>query len=592
MKRWVLLGLLGGAVACSSGSDPDPQGPEEEVCPGTEEVSVPRTGLSQGSAAALNQDEGERVLITYRSNVSASALARADVFTAKARQLGARVQRRFARIDAVAASVSPAAKAALAADPDVLSVEPDRVVRALGMSSLPPGFLLAGTPNTHGSAGEYTDGLKMVRAPQVWDADGDGNLDVGAPSGSGIRVCVVDSGWDDRHPELQAAYVGGKDFIDGDDEPLDQKVTNGVVEWGGGHGTHTAATIAAQLGAGGHVRPGDDPDGVAGVAPTVELLVARVLDTGGNGLTSDVISALEWCRENKANIVSLSLGSAERSTAEQTAFQEAFDAGVLSVAATGNQGVLGVSYPAAYSSVVAVGAVDFGGQWAPFSQYGDEVALVGPGVSVLSATIVGKAPYGDVKVAGASYVTEPLEFTQIGTYTGKLVYCGLAESVSDCGEGATCEGFVALVDRGNIYFQDKARNAIRAGAKAVIIGNNDPTDGTGNFTLTDPADYWVPTTSVSMDSASLLKQRVGQDVTIEVAGLDYLRESGTSMATPHVAGVAALTWSACPKLTNAQIRAILQETASHPGARDQKTGFGVVRADGAVARAKELCQTP
>ncbi|MCP3104013.1 S8 family serine peptidase [Myxococcus sp. K15C18031901] len=592
MKRWVLLGLLGGAVACSSGSDPDPTGPEEEVCPGTEEVSVPRTAQSRSDAAALSQGEDERVIITYRPTVSASAVASADAFSARALSLGARVQRRFERIHALAAHVSPAAKAALAADPDVVRVEEDRVVRALGMPSLSPTLLLGGTPNTRGSVGEYTDGLKLVHAPQVWDANNDGVLDDGAPSGSGIKVCVIDSGWDNRHPELQAAYVGGKDFIDGDNEPLDQKVTNGVVEWGGGHGTHTAATIAAQLGAGGHVRPGEDRDGVVGVAPTVELLVARVLDTSGNGRTSDVVSALEWCRTQNAKVVSLSLGSTDPVQAEKDAFDEAFAAGVLSVAATGNRGVQGVSFPAAYDSVIAVGAVDFQQQWASFSQYGPQVSLVGPGVSVLSATIVGGAPYGDVDAAGTNYTSEPLEYTTLGNYTGKLVYCALGDRVSSCGAGATCGGFVALVDRGGgIYFEDKARNAIRAGAKAIIIGNNEAAEGTGTFTLNGPASYWVPTTSVSMDSANLLKQRVGQDVTVQVAGLDYLRETGTSMATPHVAGVAALAWSACPALTNRQIRDILRTTARDlgPQGKDDKFGDGLVQADAAVSKADSLC---
>ncbi|NTX41373.1 S8 family serine peptidase [Myxococcus sp. CA033] len=590
MKRWVWLGLLGGAVACTKVPERPPV-ETEDVCPGTEEMSLPTR--SQSSLDA--EDGSESVLITFRPRVSASAMASTDAFAEDARRVGAHVSHRFPRINTIAANVTPEARAALANNPDVLRVELNRPVHAFGMPSLSPSLWQGALPpNTRGSTGEYTDGLKAVQAPQVWDANGDGELDVGAPSGTNIKVCIIDSGWDSRHPELAAAYIGGKDFLDGDDEPLDQGKVDGVLQWGGGHGMHTAATIAAQLGAGAHVRPGEEPNGVAGVAPTVSLLVARVLNVNGDGNTANVIAAIDWCVSQGANIASLSLGSVADSDAEKLAFEKAQEAGVLAIAATGNRGTNETSYPAGYDTVIAVGAVDSNSAWAPFSQYGDFVSLVGPGVGVLSATIVGGAPYGDVQAAGTRYASEPLEYTAVGVYTGKMVYCGLGERVSSCGQGATCDGFVALVDRGGgILFQEKARNAIRAGAKAIIIGNN-TTEGGGGFTLTDPAEYWVPTTAVTLASTNTLKGLAGQDVTVDVSGLDYLRQSGTSMATPHVAGVAALAWSACPALTNVQLRAVLQESAHDLGdtGKDQKFGYGLVQAKAAVDLAKLRCPSP
>jgi serine protease len=589
MKRWVWLGLVGGLVACTEKNQPPVDVVEPQACPGTAEASLPVPVRAQALSDGM-----ENVLISFKPRVSASAKASADAFATEVTRVGGQVKRRFPNLNTVAARVSPETRAALARNPDVLRVEPDRVVRAFGMPRLPSAAWLSGALNTRGSVGEYTPGLKMVQAPDVWDADGDGSINAGSAAGANIKVCVIDSGWDNRHPELQAAYLDGMDFVDDDskapdgigDGPLDRSTNrDGVVVWGGGHGTHTAATIAAQLGTGGKVRPGQEAQGVAGVAPHVSLLIARVLDVSGSGTTSDVIAAVEWCQSKGAHIASLSLGATDENETEEAAFVKALQGGMLSIAATGNSGKPLVSYPAAYPSVVAVGAVDFNGDWAEFSQYGTEVSLVGPGVNVLSAAIVGAAPYADVESAGTHYTSNPLEYSSISAYTGRLVDCGLGDSVASCGEGATCEGFVAYVDRGGgILFEEKARNAIKAGAKALIIGNNDAEEAEGNFTLNAPSPFWVPTTSVSLQTSSTIRTLFGKQVTVDVTGTDYLVQSGTSMATPHVAGVAALVWSARPDLTPAKVRDALEKSARDlgPTGRDEKFGFGLVQAADAL----------
>lgn len=605
MKRWVLLGLLAGLAACKKEEDP-PDDKEPQACPGTSESWLPGAHLAQQAVEddEVGADGLHDVLVTFRPSVSASAMARTEAFASELTRMGAQVQRRFPSLSTVSARMTAGQRAALAQNPDVLKVEPNRVVRAFGLPRLPTQALMGGLvpPNRTGSVGEYTDGLKMVQAPDVWDSNNDGTLDDGKPSGTGIKVCVVDSGWDPEHKELQAAFVAGKDFIDNDDNPADSSIdSTGASVRGGGHGTHTAATIVAQLGGGGNVRPGDDASGVAGVAPTASLLVARVLDVRGNGRTDDVIAAIQWCVSQGAHIASLSLGSGSSAEAERLAFAEAAQRGMLSIAASGNAGnpdpnlTQPVSYPAAYPSVVAVGAVDFAGEWASFSQYGPELALVGPGVNVLSATLTNGAPFAAVDVEGAPLEAAPLEYSAVGTYTDKLVYCGLGDSITACGTGATCDGFVALVDRGGgIYFEEKARNAIRAGAKAIIVGNNEPDEGAGNFTLTNPSSRWKPTASISMADAADLKNKVGQEVTVDVSGADYARQSGTSMATPHVSGVAALVWSARPDLTAAQVREALEKSARPlgPAGKDDKYGWGLVQAPAAIAKANELFPLP
>ncbi|NOJ81930.1 S8 family serine peptidase [Myxococcus xanthus] len=594
MKRCVWLGLVGGLMACGSEQEP-------KVCPGTEGASqLPTVVSAARSEAALRDDGGEDVIIAFRQRVFATAQANTDAFANEVTRAGGQVRQRVPSLNMLSARVSPEARAALARNPDVVSVSPNRPVYALGMSRPPlPTQAWLGAeprppPNTVGSVGEYTDGLKMVRANKVWDFNDDGVLDAGRPSGTGIKVCVIDSGWDNRHPELQAAFIGGKDFISGSanslalDAQVDSK--GNVLLWGGGHGTHTAATIAAQLGGGGRVRLGEDPNGTVGVAPTASLLIARVLNERGTGDTLNVIAALQWCQEQGANIVSLSLGAASKNDAEELAFNQARANGVLAIAATGNSGAGEVSFPAGYDSVVGVGAVTFSEEWASFSQYGQGINLVAPGVGVLSATIIGGAPYGEVAASGQQFASNPLEFSAVGAYSGRMVDCGLGGSISDCGEAATCDGFVAYVDRGGgILFEEKVRNAIRAGAKAVIIGNHTADEGTGNFTLNGPSKLWVPTVSVSLESANVLRGLMGQNVTLDVAGLDYTLQTGTSMATPHVAGVAALAWSLDPQRLDAEkVRRALLETARDlgPAGWDPNYGNGLVDAVEAVQHAE------
>jgi serine protease len=598
MKRWVWLGLVGLLAACKEEEQPEPPPVEPQDCTSTSENALP-PGLSSLSQELDSEEPSEAatdgrrpMLIRYRRTLSASSATQAAA-TAVTRTGGV-VTAQWARLGAVAARLTPEEQESLAGDPDVLSIEPDRVVRAFARTP----------PVTSGGVGEYTEGLKMIQVPDVWDANLDGIVDTLAPIGSGIKVCVIDSGWDNRHPELKAAYIGGKDFVDDDDEPLDQDKLTG--KWGGGHGTHTAATIVAQLASAGTVDPADDANGVVGVAPGVELLVARVLNIRGNGSTSDIISAMQWCKEQGARIASLSLGAPEDSAAERTAFEQALADGILSIAATGNSGTGDpvseppVAYPAAYPSVLAVGAVNFESEHPSFSQVGPPVALVAPGVGVLSAMIMGSESFSTLDVNGQSFETRSLAFAPVGEYTGKVLTCGTGAAVDSCGSEATCAGFVAYVDRGGtdaagsaLTFAKKVANMRKAGAKAVIIGNNDPDDGVGNFTLVSEGS-WVPTTSVSFKDGATIKGLRGSNAKVKLTGVDYARLTGTSMATPHVAGVAALVWSSRPTLAPAQVREVLEKSAKDLGTpgRDQTYGHGLVQAKAAMTKLRELHPTP
>lgn len=613
MRRVLLLGLLAAASCKQEPPVVEPQ--DTPLCPdlvvheqGLSSSPAPRTsGAALTASAPLTEADGsQRMLVRFRPRTGVQAEAVSRDREDKVSRVGARLRYHWPQLDSMAVALTPEAREQLAKDPDVLSITPDRRVHALGFSALAPVSALLGAANTTGSVDEETWAVKMTQANLVWDANGKGVLDPGAPNGSGVTVCVIDSGIDPNHPELKAAYAGGHDYIDGDEVPED-KGTDG--NWGGGHGTHVSGIIAAQLGSPGKVDPNDPSvshNGMVGVAPGVTLLMARVLDTQGGGSTSDVISAVNWCvdqakKTNSKLVISLSLGSSEPDPTEQDAFDKAWAAGALSVAASGNGGETATpetkTYPAAYPSVIAVGALTPDKKHATYSQGGPYLSLVAPGSAVFSTYLEGRAPFASLTASGTFFKSSVLDYVPFGSYDGPLIDCGLGGDSRSC-PGATCEGFVAFVQRGGgIKFSDKVKNVRSQGARAVIIGNNDPADDDKlGFTLGGAAD-WPLVTAVNTTAVDTLRAAVGSTVHLSIEGNDYAVLSGTSMATPHVAGVAALVWSANPKLTNQQVRDILQNTAEDlsdstiPGAgagRDDVFGYGLVRAKDAVDAALKV----
>ena len=188
-------------------------------------------------------------------------------------------------------------------------------------------------------------------------------------TGLGGTVCVIDTGVDKDHQDLQANIAGGRNFV-AKGATVDQS------KWDddNGHGTHVAGTIAAV----------DNTIGVVGVAHHASLLAAKVLNRRGSGYLSDVIAGIDYCVSSGADVVSMSLGTSSDVQAMHNAVDSAYASGVLLVAAAGNDYGGAVSYPAAYDSVVAVSATANDDSLASFSSVGPEVELAAPGVSILS----------------------------------------------------------------------------------------------------------------------------------------------------------------------------------------------------------------
>ena len=378
----------------------------------------------------------------------------------------------------------------------------------------------------------------------------------------GIEVCIVDSGYDLGHPDLP----GG---------PRVTGTSTSAGNWfqdGSGHGTHVAGTILAlgnDIGVRGVIDEGD-----------FNIHIYRIFDDEGDSVpSSTVVAAVDACVARGAEVINLSLGCSGNdcySVFERQAFDDAWAAGVLSVAAAGNDGTTQRHYPAAYESVIAVGAIDSANLPADFTQRFTEVELAAPGVSVLSTVPAGTGLNANVSVASTGFDSVPLEGSAFGSASAELVDCGLA--------GTVCQGVsdkICLIQRGTFLFRDKAENCMDGGGIGAVIYNHSPGIFIGTLgELQAP----IPVVGVSDSDGATLLTLLGQNATVSVGTDDYDRKNGTSMATPHVSGAAALIWGHEPTRSNADIRTALRISAldvDAPG-RDAATGFGLVQAGAAL----------
>jgi subtilisin family serine protease len=198
-------------------------------------------------------------------------------------------------------------------------------------------------------------------------------------------------------------------------------------------------------------------------------------------------------------------------------------------------------------------------------------------VSVLSTVPIGKGNLTFVNSGTNDLESTPLDGSPLATLTGNFVYCGFGGSASDF--PASVRGKIALIQRGNnVHFSVKARNANAAGATAVVIFNN-VADGPMNWTMlgdnVDDNTYkWPLAVGLSLADGQALQQNPNATITLANIADDYEVLSGTSMATPHVAGAAALVWSASPNASATDVKQALTMTARDLGAKGQDPSFG------------------
>ncbi|MFP9128304.1 S8 family serine peptidase [Niallia sp. BSM11] len=373
-----------------------------------------------------------------------------------------------------------------------------------------------------------------------------------ALTGKGIKVGVIDTGIDYNHPDLKKSFKRGWDFVDRDKDPM-ETVGNGLRNTL--HGTHVAGIIAAK---GKH----------QGVAPNAEIYAYRALGPGGAGTTEQILSAIEKAVKDKVDVLNLSLGSEVNGPdlPISIALNKAVEKGIVAVAAAGNAGPSDwtVGSPGTAAKAISVGATT-------------------PNM---------KIPY--IEVDGARIILNKMDKSKQWSFTNSLEIAqgGLGRKK----ELNNVKGKVVLLKRGELTFGEKAENAYKAGAKAVLIMN----DMDGPLLGSLEKDIPIPVAGVTKQEGSILLEKLGKnklyakinsywekDILAEFSSRGpvtstwdikpdvvapgvvinstvpggYLALQGTSMAAPHVAGAAALLLEAHPDWSPEDVKVALMNTA-------------------------------
>jgi serine protease len=236
----------------------------------------------------------------------------------------------------------------------------------------------------------------QINLPQAWD------ITVGTPTGDDIIVAVVDNGVVLTHKDLDGQLVAGYDFVSDSDTALDgDGIDSDPTDPGDGggeldnswHGTHVTGTVAAAS---------NNNQGVAGTSWGAKVMPVRVLGQGG-GTNYDVEQGVRYAAglsndsgtvpDQPADIINLSLGSSSFSQTSQELYTTLYDAGIIVVAAAGNESTDSPEYPASYNNVFSISAVDLNNDLATYSNFGSTIDIAAPGGD-LSKDLDGNG-YGD-----------------------------------------------------------------------------------------------------------------------------------------------------------------------------------------------------
>ena len=307
-------------------------------------VAMVATALASSVPAAAELPLNRYIVTLGDAVTDPAAVAAAHVAA-----LGGTVDHVYsAALRGYAASLPQAALAALRADPRVVAIEPDGVVR-----------------------------LSATQSPATWGLDRTdqralplSNTFTYTASGAGVNAYIIDTGIRLSHADFGGRAVTGTDLIDG-----------GAADDCNGHGTHVAGTVGGAT---------------YGIAKQVNLIAVRVFGCGSSGATSTIIAGVDWVTAHHAAgqpaVANLSLGGGA-STAMDTAVRNMINDGVTASIAAGNGNALGMAQnscsvsPARVTEALTIGATDSGDNKASFSNYGTCVDFHAPGVSIVSAGI-------------------------------------------------------------------------------------------------------------------------------------------------------------------------------------------------------------
>jgi len=351
-----LASLAAAALSCAGRTIPVTVTPATPVAPvaaqSPERPSAPpqpAAGASQPQATPLTEIAPREVLVRFAPGFSDADISR-EITRLQAEVLRALPALRLYRLRIPANQTVADFLGAQRDNPALQRIEPNPLVRA---------FQAPQPPNDPYFDSQW--GLKRIGIPAAWE------VTMGRPD---IVVAVIDTGVDASHPDLQGQLVPGTNVLDRAQPPDDEH----------GHGTAMAGIIAAATGNG---------VGIAGVCPGCRVMPVKALDATGVGTYADVIEGIVYAADHGARVVNLSVGGSVYSDALRDAVDYARNAGLVVVAAVGNDGTDAVLYPAAYPGVLGVSAVDQEDKTWPLSNRGAEVALAAPGVGIRTTALGG-----------------------------------------------------------------------------------------------------------------------------------------------------------------------------------------------------------
>ena len=447
--------------------------------------------------------------------------------------------------------------------------------------------------------------LALINALNAWSA-------VGGPAnaGKGVKVGIIDTGIDQTHPCFDpAGYSYPAGFPKGDRSLTTQKVIvakvfNNKLNQNGftakavqDHGTHVAGTVACNLDTPATVDGVAIPYKVSGVAPKAWLGNYSVFPGDvDNARSEDILNALDAAYEDGMDVVNMSLGGNANGVQDllTNAVNDLDEAGMVSAVAAGNSGPghFTVESPGSAARALTAGAFTVG-------------HFVGAPVKVGATTFA---------AASGAFATVSSDLTAPLSLGGSAL--SLACSAFPAG---TFSGKIAVVSRGSCTFSTKIRNAQTAGAVATLVINNVAGDPTAMGQDGTPNQPTIPAYMVSRADRTALVAAAGQTATIGVAkqyfstpnsnimagfssqgptdvdfrvkpdvvapGVNVLSSipgngwaffQGTSMATPHLAGSAAVLIGQHPTWAAAQVRSAIVNTADQGVIKNFQTGLSVV----------------
>lgn len=223
-------------------------------------------------------------------------------------------------------------------------------------------------------------GLRKINAPAAWNT---------TRGNSKVRIAIVDTGIDNKHPDLRGKIVAQRSFVGSTTSPSGQD--------NAGHGTAVAGVAAATT---------DNGRGVAGACPKCSLMAAKVGNSLDRITVADEVEGINWAVNNGADVINLSLGGPGSVNVEENAINRAWNRGIVVVAAAGNESTSEPSYPAAYPRAISVVATNARDRKADFSNFGRTVDLAAPGENIVTTDASGSGGFarGDyASVDGTSF---------------------------------------------------------------------------------------------------------------------------------------------------------------------------------------------